>query len=309
MFISCRAGLGTFRPEVEIECRRNGEHQYRKRDDLRLPETQNEDLVHAEEGYEEPPQRVQTEIENDGHSIDLEPGHCVHDDSNDDEKPQLLVDRRGVGRYPEQVIRDEGGGVHVGETPGQRRGAPPRVPVYDVGELADDLRHRESEGSAYYRHYYMGLIDANGRPKAAYSRFGQLTARFPELGICQWFHFQDPRLPQAGPHLRALQVRHLRTGLSWADWYRPGAAEWFDEQMERLQEFAVTLTLCFTPAHLGLEPHYASPPREPEALAEFALWVVERYGRSWLEMPLAGVASPGWSEGRLAGRKECASEC
>ncbi|MGH9394198.1 MAG: beta-xylosidase [Terriglobales bacterium] len=135
-------------------------------------------------------------------------------------------------------------------------------------------RHRESEGSAYYRHYYMGLIGADGGPKPA-------CTHFPAgMGLCQWFHFEDPRLEQAVGWLRRLGVTQLRTGLSWADWHRPGAERWFDRQMAALEEFEVTLTLCYTPAHLGLEPHYASPPR-PEAVAEFArfaAWTAQRYG-------------------------------
>src|SRR5207302_1006566 len=46
-------------------------------------------------------------------------------------------------------------------------------------------RHKEAEGSAYYRHYYMGLLREDGTPKIA-------AGSFPEgLGICQWFHFED----------------------------------------------------------------------------------------------------------------------
>jgi len=134
-------------------------------------------------------------------------------------------------------------------------------------------RHRESEGSAYYRHYYMGLIRADGTPKPAYAVFPS------KLGICQWFHFEDPRLETAVAWLRRLGVQHVRTGLSWADWYRPGAAAWFDRQMAALREFQVTLTLCYTPASMGLEPHYAAPPR-PEfhgEFARFAAWAAERY--------------------------------
>ncbi len=134
-------------------------------------------------------------------------------------------------------------------------------------------RHRESEGSAYYRHYYMGLIRADGTPKPA-------CAEFPrELGICQWFHFEDPRLEAAVDWLQRLGVQHVRTGLSWADWYRPGAEAWFDRQMQALRPFQVTLTLCYTPTALGVEPHYASPPR-PEGQAEFArfaAWAAQRY--------------------------------
>jgi beta-xylosidase len=133
-------------------------------------------------------------------------------------------------------------------------------------------RHRESEGSAYYRHYYMGLIRADGTPKPAYAQFPA------EFGLCQWFHFNDPRLEEAVAWMRRLGVRYVRTGLSWADWFRPGAVAWFDRQMRALQEFDVTLTLCYTPAHLGLEPHYASPPREVAGLARFAAWAAQRYG-------------------------------
>lgn len=137
-------------------------------------------------------------------------------------------------------------------------------------------RHRESEGSAYYRHYYMGLVRADGTPKPALEEFPA------GMGLCQWFHFEDPRLEAAVEWLRRLGVRQVRTGLSWADWYRPHAQRWFDRQMEALAEFEVTLTLCYTPSHLGIEPHYASPP-QPAAVAEFgrfAAWAAQRYGRA-----------------------------
>lgn len=133
-------------------------------------------------------------------------------------------------------------------------------------------RHRESEGSAYFRHYYMGLLRADGTPKPALARFP------PGLGLCQWFHFEDCRLQSAVDWFRKLGVSHVRTGLSWADWYRPGAVAWFDRQMEALQDFQVTLTLCYTPAHLGLESHYAAPPRENAEFSRFAAWVAQRYG-------------------------------
>ncbi len=132
-------------------------------------------------------------------------------------------------------------------------------------------RHKESEGSAYYRHYYMGLLREDGAPKLA-------AESFPEgLGICQWFHFEDHRLELAVEWLRRLGVRYLRTGMSWADWFRPNAEVWFDRQMAALEEFETTLTLCFTPEHLGVTPHYASPPRNPRDFAEFAAWAVQRY--------------------------------
>jgi len=132
-------------------------------------------------------------------------------------------------------------------------------------------RHRESEGSAYYRHYYMGLIRNDGSPKPAFNEF-------PDgMGLCQWFHFEDPRLDSAVEWMNRLGVRYLRSGISWADWFRPDSEAWFDRQMRALEPFDTTLTLCFTPEHLGIAPHYTSPPRDPNAFAEFTAWAVRRY--------------------------------
>jgi beta-xylosidase len=132
-------------------------------------------------------------------------------------------------------------------------------------------RHKEAEGSAYYRHYYMGILREDGTPK-------QARDHFPEgLGICQWFHFEDHRLDDAVEWLRRLNVNYLRTGLSWADSFRPNAEAWFDRQMQAIQKFATTLTLCFTPEHLGIVPHYTSPPKNYEDFAQFAAGMVERY--------------------------------
>jgi len=135
-------------------------------------------------------------------------------------------------------------------------------------------RHREAEGSSYYRHFYMGLLREDGSPKAALPHFAKYT---PDLGICQWFHFEDHRLDDAVQWLRDLGVRQLRTGLSWADFYRPNALDWFDRQMTALEPFDVTVTFCFTPEHKGLSPHHTSPPVEPAEFAEFCAAMVRRY--------------------------------
>ncbi len=132
-------------------------------------------------------------------------------------------------------------------------------------------RHKESEGSAYYRHYYMGLIRADGTAKPAAEHFD------PRMGICQWFHYEDPRLDFAIGWLRRLGVKRLRTGISWADWHRPDAVRWFDRQMDALREFDVTLTFCFTPPSRGRRPCHTSPPLVLEEFASFAEEVVSRY--------------------------------
>jgi beta-xylosidase len=135
-------------------------------------------------------------------------------------------------------------------------------------------RHREAEGSSYYRHFYMGLLREDGTPKRALRRFKDYT---PALGVCQWFHFQDHRLGDAVTWLRKLGVKYLRTGLSWADSYQHGWESWFDRQMGALAEFQVTLTFCFTPAERGVVPHHTSPPQYPEEFAEFCARMTRRY--------------------------------
>jgi beta-xylosidase len=154
-------------------------------------------------------------------------------------------------------------------------GAVERVHWYSLYDLPSawtaTTRHKEAEGSAYYRHYYMGLLREDGSPKPS-------AECFPSgLGICQWFHFEDHRLDASVAWLRKLGVRHLRTGVSWADSFRANSHAWFDRQMSALDEFEVTMTLCFTPEHLGIQRHYTSPPRNPHDFAEFATWAVERY--------------------------------
>jgi beta-xylosidase len=157
-------------------------------------------------------------------------------------------------------------------------GRVPRIHWYSLYDLPKawpaTTRHREAEGSSYYRHFHLGLLREDGTPKPALGEFGRYA---PDLGICQWFHFEDHRLDDAVRWLRRLGVRHLRTGLSWADSYRPGAHAWFDRQMRALDEFEVTLTFCFTPESCGLRPHHTSPPREVERFAEFCVDMVRRY--------------------------------
>jgi beta-xylosidase len=157
-------------------------------------------------------------------------------------------------------------------------GRAPRIHWYSLYDLPKawpaTTRHREAEGSAYYRHFYMGLLREDGTPKLALKSFADYT---PGLGICQWFHFEDHRLDDAVGWLHKLGVKHLRTGLSWADSYRPNAEAWFDRQMKALEDFDVTVTYCFTPEHCGVRPHHTSPPKRIEEFAEFCARMTRRY--------------------------------
>lgn len=202
-----------------------------------------------------------------------------------DEWPERVAEAREVSGLPVWVL--EVGASSFGSEEVQAfgflktldllQGKTDRIHWYSLFDLPPtwpaETRHKEAEGSSYYRHYYLGLIKSDGTPKLA----AELFPKTGNVGFCQWFHFEDHRLYDAVNWMKRHGVRHLRTGLSWADWFRPNAVEWFDRMMDALSPFDVSLTLCFTPAHLGVEEHHTSPPKNVEQFAEFAAWATDRY--------------------------------
>lgn len=189
----------------------------------------------------------------------------------------IWVTEVGVSSFGAEEVQEFG----LRRTAGLLSGIVPRIHWYSLYDLPRawpaTTRHREAEGSSYYRHFYMGLLREDGTPKRALDLFSEFT---PELGICQWFHFQDHRLDQAVRWLRTLGVKHLRTGLSWADSFRENADAWFDRQMNAIQEFDVTVTFCFTPEHRGIAPHHTSAPLRPQEFAEFCARMTARYAHN-----------------------------
>jgi beta-xylosidase len=189
---------------------------------------------------------------------------------------RLWVSEVGVSTFGAEEVQEFG----LCRTAELLMGRVERIHWYSLFDLPRawpaTTRHREAEGSSYYRHFYMGLVREDGSPKLALRRFSDFT---PSLGICQWFHFEDPRLDMAVAWLQRLGVRQLRTGLSWADAQRPHADAWFDRVMRALDRFDLTVTFCFTPESQGLKPHHTSPPREIGRFAEFCAAMTRRYAR------------------------------
>lgn len=133
-------------------------------------------------------------------------------------------------------------------------------------------RHKEAEGTSYWRHFHFGLLRHDGTPKRALGEYS------PDLGICQWFHFQDERTLELAVHwFEKLGVREVRTGLSWAESHQPGAEAWFDTLMSALEPFNVCATLCFTPPSRGVRPDHTSPPVDVSEFAYFAATIADRY--------------------------------
>ncbi|MCP3395417.1 beta-xylosidase [Bradyrhizobium sp. CCGB12] len=212
-----------------------------------------------------------------------------------DEWPAKIEEIKAVTRLPVWVteVGVSSFGAEEVQAWGLRRtaelliGRVPRIHWYSLYDLPSTweatTRHKEAEGSSYYRHFHMGLLREDGTPKAA----GTLFDRYAHgMGLCQWFHFEDHRLESAVRWMRRFGVTHLRTGLSWADSFRPNALDWFDRQMDALAEFQVTVTFCFTPEHRGIEPHHTSPPRDVNEFADFCAQMIDRYCAQ------TGISSP-----------------
>ena len=171
------------------------------------------------------------------------------------------VQRWGLGRTAELLV-----------------GRSPRIFWYSLYDLPRaweaTTRHKEAEGSSYYRHFDMGLLREDGTPKLALDSYRPLAR---DIGLMQWFHYDDHRLDDAVRWMKELGVRQLRTGLSWSHYEMDGGVDWFDRQMEALQDFDVTVTFCFTPEHLGIAPHHTSAPKDPKQFADFCAAMIERY--------------------------------
>ena len=132
--------------------------------------------------------------------------------------------RLGVRGRRLDVRRRGGAGVRAAAHRGAARR--PRATA-STGTACYDLPQGVAGDDAASRGGGLVLLPPLLHGPAARGRHAQARARrssrryAPALGICQWFHFEDPRLDEAVRWLKRLGVRHLRTGLSWADSLRP----------------------------------------------------------------------------------------
>lgn len=110
-----------------------------------------------------------------------------------------------------------------------------------------------------------------------------------KLGICQWFHFEDYlELQRTVKVLQDLNILHFRTGISWADFYRPGGKQWYDYQMSVLQKAGVEvlLSVWHTPPSISEGDSCSSPPRRLQDYADFIDLVITEYGSTFSALEL-----------------------
>lgn len=114
------------------------------------------------------------------------------------------------------------------------------------------------------------------------------TKQQPVLGILEWFRpgeYEEVR--NTLDDLEKLGIKHLRTGISWADWYREGTEEWYDWLFKELHN-KVEILPCFlyTPPSIGEAPRTSSPPKYLKSYADFIDVMIEKYGDyfDWVEL-------------------------
>lgn len=108
------------------------------------------------------------------------------------------------------------------------------------------------------------------------------------FGILEWFRPGEyNQVKQALADLKKLGVTHLRTGISWAEWYAEGSQEWFDWMIPTLSK-EVELLPCFlyTPPSIGERERTSSPPKNLKDYADFLDAMITRYGDhfEWVEL-------------------------
>lgn len=108
-----------------------------------------------------------------------------------------------------------------------------------------------------------------------------------KLGVCQWFHYEDHETVERSLELLDdLGVRHLRTGISWADYYRPRGPEWYGWLVEQLAGFHVLLSVWHTPPSLAEGGRCSGPPRRLQDYADFIWVIVNEHGGQFDELEL-----------------------
>ncbi|MCB0311025.1 MAG: hypothetical protein KDD42_07310 [Bdellovibrionales bacterium] len=99
------------------------------------------------------------------------------------------------------------------------------------------------------------------------------------LGVNQWFHYEDKRgIERSIEYLDELGVKLLRTGISWADYHRPGGPQWYDFQMEALSHLKLLVSVWHTPPSISMGGNCASPPKNLHEFADFIDVILSRYG-------------------------------
>lgn len=110
----------------------------------------------------------------------------------------------------------------------------------------------------------------------------------PTVGLLEWFRpGEHERVEAAIAATHRLGIRHVRTGVSWADCLAEGGEAWYDWLLPLLgREFDLLPCFTYTPPSLGIAHSSAAPPREPKAYADFLDVMLTRHGKQFSHVEL-----------------------
>ena len=108
------------------------------------------------------------------------------------------------------------------------------------------------------------------------------------VGILEWFRPGEyEEVKNTISDLNKLGIKHLRTGISWADWYVDGTEEWYDWLFAELDKH-VEILPCFlyTPPSIGEMEKTSAPPKNLKSYADFLDTMINKYGQyfEWVEL-------------------------
>jgi CDP-paratose 2-epimerase len=114
---------------------------------------------------------------------------------------------------------------------------------------------------------------------AAAARDAEAVAGGRALGICEWFHHGDhERVRWAADVMRAAGVRHIRTGISWADFHRPDGPAFIEFVLQQLRGFEVLACVWCTPPSRSRNEQINGPPHRLEDFGDFIGQAIDLYG-------------------------------
>lgn len=131
---------------------------------------------------------------------------------------------------------------------------------------------------------------SNGKPAPSHEGALPRTphAAVPVIGGHESFRpGMHQRVEEVLEDLAQLDVKHVRTEFSWADWCAPGGQAWYEWLLPRLaREVAVLPYFVSTPPSLGVLPRTSAPPRDPKWYADFIDQVIALLGDhfEWVEL-------------------------
>lgn len=120
------------------------------------------------------------------------------------------------------------------------------------------------------------------------ARYDGQTVDKKVFGILQWFHVGEyEKVENTLKDLKTLGITHLRTGISWADYYTKEGPAWYDWLLPRLaKEVEILPCFLYTPPSIGIEHKTSSPPKGPKKYADFLDMMITKHGQyfEWVEL-------------------------